>query len=226
LLLVAVSEEPTLNARTTVVLRIACSLACAVTFVALERPLTVLASQRPGVLPIAMCALIWGLLVPRFRQTLIVTLCFGIALIAAISTGRALVLPADADYVWVESIYPLIWVAISVLTAVAGVQEAVRPGSVPAARCYFAAVALYMGGCGGLMWLQKPTVEAVVALGIGMLAVVAVVYARRIIGPASEGDWTPAEDDLQELDRHRAERAAALAAKEWKENNEHAPQAR
>jgi hypothetical protein len=208
------------TSRSVISVRIAGSLACAALFVALQHPLMVLANNRPGVFPIAMCAMIWGLILPRMRQTIIVALCFGIALIAARSAYFDSV-PIYADFVWTETAWPLIWLAISAMTAAAGVQEAIRPGSIPAARCYFAAVMLYMVGGGWLMAMKGDYVEGFVAFSIALLAAIASFNAKRIIGPASPASEPALDDDLRELSRRSAERAATLAAKEWKENGEH-----
>src|SRR5438045_1407344 len=104
-------------------LRLAVPFAFAFAIIKLEGWLATIAVARPGILPIAMVSLAAGMLVPAARRWLIVTLCYGIGLLAWRDTFRFVALPAQLDYDIVERIYPLGWLSLSLLAFGAGVVE-------------------------------------------------------------------------------------------------------
>src|SRR5207302_8168882 len=152
-----------------------------------------------------------GMLLQQVRHWLIVGLCFGISAMAVRDAFRvALVAPAAQSQI-VATAYAVSWIVIALLAAGAGGAEALKPGSVWARRCYFAAAALYCGGR-GILWY--PSWESLVFITTGILAAVGVVLARKTI-------WVEPEPNKEDEDilAHReriAERYAALAKKEWR----------
>ena len=183
-----------------------------------EQRLTTLAQQRPGIVPVAMVALGAGLLSPRVRRWLIVTLCFGISLLALRDTFRIVPLPPAIDYVWVEHIYPFGWGLLALLAAVAGSMEALHPGSVLARRFYFGAASLYFSGHGLISFLKVYNWQSMVLFLTGLVALVGVFTAHRIV--AAEEASKPEDEDIRALAESSARRAQRLAAREWRDKPE------
>src|SRR2546425_407462 len=74
-----------------------------------DTALTAVAHSRPGVVPVAIAALLGGLLVPYVRQWLIVGLCFGIALLAVQDSFWMNDKIHSFDSIWIARIYKLSW---------------------------------------------------------------------------------------------------------------------
>lgn len=205
-------------------LRLVVPLAAAFVVIHLETPFAALAQRRPAVLPITMVALVAGLLSPYIRRWLIVTLCFGISLLAWHDTFRDVPLPLEMSYPLVESIYPFLWGLLAVLAFVAGAAEALRPGSVWARRCYFAAASVYFSGHGLMAFLKQHDWQSIVLLVTGVISLVGAITAPRVV--ASESAPDPLDDDLRTLAEEREQRAARLAAREWREAHDVCPKGR
>jgi hypothetical protein len=199
-------------------LRLLVPMAVALIVLRSEQQLTILAQERPGVIPVAMVALVAGLLSPYVRRWLIVTLCFGISLLALRDTFRIVPLPPAVDYVWVERIYPFGWGLLSLLAALAGAVEALQPGSVLARRCYFAAASLYFSGHGLISFLKVHNWQSLILFLTGLVALVGVFTAHRIV--AAEEATASEDADIQALAERNAERERRLASREWREAQE------
>jgi hypothetical protein len=208
---------PTGTERAAAVLRAAGPFLAAYAAIRLEPALTALAASRPGVLPVAMCAMVFGLLIHRVRNFLIITLCFGIAQLAYrdMLHGRV---PAQIDYVIVERLYPAGWGLLALLALGAGIAESIRPGSVYARRCYFAAAAVYLLGHGAMQWMVGHIADGLVLTITGIFAGVGVVVAPRII--RAEADFAPEDEDIRALREADDRRAKALAGREWQDRRE------
>jgi hypothetical protein len=202
------------------VLRLIVPMAVALIVLRSEQRLTVLAQERPGIIPVAMVALVAGLLSPYVRRWLIVTLCFGISLLALRDTFRIVPLPAAVDYVWVERIYPFGWGLLSLLAVIAGAMEALQPGSVLARRFYFAAASLYFSGHGLISFLKVHNWQSLVLFLTGLVAFVGIFTAHKIV--AAEEATEPDDEDMRALAGQEAERERRLAAREWREAHEEA----
>jgi hypothetical protein len=198
-------------------LRLAVPFAIALIVIQMEPILGVLAQERPGIIPVAMVALVAGFLLPYARRWMIVTLCFGVSLLALKDTFRIVPLPAAIDYDVVEKIYPFGWGALSLLAALAGVGEALRPGAVWARRCYFGAAALYFLGHGIVSFLKAANWQSMVLTVVGIVALCGVFMADKVV--ETEAIEEP-EEDLLEPTPHKDERSARLAAREWRDTPE------
>ena len=192
-------------------------LLCAFLMIKLEPLFTWLARERPAVLPISMFALVGGLLVARIRRWLIVVLCYAICLLAARDALQIYHLPVQIDYQIIESIYPFIWILLSLLAGIAGTMEAIHPSSIWARRCYFATASLYFSGHGLLSLLTHPTWEAVVLLVTSLVAFVGIFLAHKII--AAEEEMMPEDADIRALAEEADLRSKKLASREWRENH-------
>jgi hypothetical protein len=195
-------------------LRIVLPLTAALAVIRLEPYLTELVRNRPGVLPVAMFGLIGCLLIPRIRQMMIVTLCFGIMLLAMHDAFGNPRLPAAIDYLILERLYPLAWGALALLAFASGLAEALRPGEVWARRCYFGAAAVYLCGHGLLAFLRYPSVQSAILFATGLFALAGVFMAARIVSRENEEEI---EEDLRMLAVNMENRSRVMAAREWKE---------
>jgi hypothetical protein len=196
---------------------VAAPFVIALAVIELEGWLANAAIARPGILPVVMVALVAGMLMPTARRWLIVTLCFGIGLLAFRDTFRIVPIPAEIDYVIVEQLYPVGWMSLSLLAFGAGIAEALRPGSVWARRCYFAAAFVYFTGHGLISFLKFHQWQSLVMLATGAIAVFGIATAKRVI--ASEDDTTE-EADIKALAEQNARRSARIADREWRESHE------
>lgn len=200
------------------VARLVGPLALAYALIRCEPWLTGLMRTRPGVLPIAMVALAIGIVIARVRRWLIVTLCYGIGLLALRDLQNLAPLPPQVDYVFIEQVYPYGWGFLAVIALAAGAAEALYPSSIWARRCYFGAAALYLGGHGLIALLSHPNYNAAILLITGLFAAGGVFYAPQIV--AREELDERDDEDLQALREHAAERQKSLARLEWQEPRE------
>lgn len=198
-------------------LRLVVPLTIAFVVVCWESRLAALAQNHPGILPVTLVALIAGLLYPAIRRWLIVTLCFGVGILALRDAFSVLRLPAQIDYLFMESVYPYAWGLLALLACTAGVVEALRPGSVWARRCYFGAAFLYFFGHGALSFLRMHNWPSVVLMLSGICSLYGIVTARRIV--ATELEMEAEDEDLRALEQQRELRAQRLAACEWHETS-------
>lgn len=217
-----------MNPRVRLAVRILVPLTAAFLAIVLEPFLTALAVSRPGVLPVAMVTLLGLLLLPRARRLLLVTLCYGVALLAFRDAFRVVPPPPLIDYDITEDLFPilrpLVWGMVAILAGTAGTLEAIEPGRVTARRCYFAAAALYFSGNGLLGLLRTVNWEALALLATGIGAAFGVLYAHRIV--AAEKETEAEDDDIRALAELPAKRAALIAAREWQDAPEKLPNAR
>lgn len=174
--------------------------------------------SRPGLLPVAMFALMGALLIARWRRWLIVCLCFGVAWMALRDVLGPVRLPPGLDTVRADQIYPFAMGLLATLAACAACAEAVRPESVIARRAYFAAAAVYLTTHGVLGLMLGRHWGSWVLLACGACAMVGVFAAHRIVAREEAG---PQEDaDLAAMRLHMEQRAAVLRQREWKEKPE------
>jgi len=211
-----------MNPRVRLILRILVPLIGALSAIALEPYLTALAIARPGTLPVAMVTLLGLLLLPRARRLLLVTLCYGVALLAFRDAFRITSPPPLIDYDITEDLFPIlrpiVWGLIAILAGTAGTLEAIEPGRVIARRCYFAAAALYFSGNGLLGLLRVVNWESLALLVTGIGAALGVLFAHRIV--AAEKETEVEEDDIRALAELPAKRAAIIASREWQDTSE------
>ena len=196
-------------------LRLVIPFTLAYLVLALEAPLAAFAVNHPGLLPIALVSLVTCFLLPATRRWIVVTLCFGICLLAWRDTFRTVWIPPAIDYVFVEKIYPFGWALLAALAFVAGIVEALRPGSLWARRCYFAAAAVYFGGHGLFSFVKYPNWQSAVMMSTGILAVFGMFNAHKIV--ANEKVDYPEDEDIRELAAENSRRTARLADREWRE---------
>jgi hypothetical protein len=205
-------------------LRIVLPLAAAFIVLDSEGALVALAQSRPGIVPVSIAALLGGLLVPYVRQWLIVSLCFGISLLAVKDSFWANARIGTFDYIWLAHAYKIAWGFLALFAAGAAIVEALKPESIWARRCYFAAAALYFGGHGVTAFLKKPSWEALVLTATGIVAVAGVFFADRIVNSEEENE--PEDEDVVAHRERVARRSAALASREWRDPSDKMPNAR
>jgi len=209
------------------VLRAVGPLAAAYAGIVLEEPLGAVARQRPGVLPVAMAALLGGLLLPVVRHFLIVTLTYGVALLSLKDAFRPVPLPAPLDYHFgstMDWFRPVAFGALAALATGAAVAETRNPGSVGARRCYFAAAGIYLTGHGTFGFLRGPSWEELIMIVSGLVAFAGILFAHRVI--AVESGVDPYEEDLQRQREHAHRCAERVASREWRDRTEELQKAR
>lgn len=204
---------PKANTLSGILLRLSAPLLAAYLMIRLEPVFSTLAAERPGVLPVAMVALIGGILTPRVRRWLIVTLCYCIALLA-IRDVSATTLPPVLNYPQIERLVPAGWATLAALASLAAIMEARVPGSVGGRRCYFGAASLYFIGHGLFGFLKSANWSSLVLLVTGVIAMAGVFYAPRIVLAENEMEE---DEDMRALAEREAMRAARLASREWKD---------
>ncbi len=202
-------------------LRILIPFAAAYLVISSEGLLAELVRIRPGVLPVAMVSLLGALLFAPVRRWLIVTLCFGISLLALRDSLRFVPLPAEIDYVFVERAYPLVWGFLAILGTAAGIGEALAPGAIWARRCYFGAAAIYFCGHGLFGLLRTGNWESLALLLMGFGACAGMIFAHKIV--AAEVYAEPMDEDLIEQAERMKQRAESMAAREWRDVSEERP---
>jgi hypothetical protein len=197
------------------ILRLVIPLTAAFVVVRFENRLAAFAQDHPGILPVTLVALVAGLLYPAIRRWLIVTLCFGVGMLAMRDAFSVMRVPEQIDYLFLESLYPYGWGLLALLACTAGAVEALSPGSVWARRCYFGAAFLYFFGHGALSFLRMHNWQSVVLMMSGLCSLYGIFTARRVV--ATELEMEAEDEDLRALEQQRELRAQRLAACEWHE---------
>jgi len=179
------------------------------------------ARLRPGAVPVALFALLVGLLLPSIREGLVTALCFMVALLAwqdaRIPAGDAL--PQELDYTLTEQLYPYVWGGIALWAFATGFLVAFRPQSLAARRSYFASAGAYFTGHGSLSVLRAVTLDGILMLSAGLAAFVATFSVHRLWSASTSQPDLLGADTLPE--QERARRAARVAAREWQDYPEH-----
>jgi len=197
-------------------LRLAVGVSAAAFWLLLGPRISRLAHARPGFVPIAIALLMLGLLLPRVRHWVIVTLCFSVALLAGRDTFRPAPLPPALNNRLFDLIYPEVWLSVALLAAAAGILEAIRPGSLAARRCYFGTAALYCFGHGLTKFLWEPAWEPLIIMITGLVAGLGVGFAHRLDAEPRE----PAQDEQTGEERLSRQRSERIAAHEWLESED------
>lgn len=182
-----------------------------------EPQITAWAIGRQSLLPLIVFLLLASLLHPALRQFLMITLCYGVALMAFRDTFRvkSLVLPSTLDNDLWDAARPLALLLVAGLSTTAAIAETLKPGTVWARRCYFAAAGLYFTGCGFLSYVWMHSWQSIVLCATGVMALIGCLFAPRIVASELEADRVTEVSDeaiqsLVEAAHHRA-----LQAKEW-----------
>lgn len=185
--------------------------------VAAEPAVVVWGRGRDSVLPLLVFGVLAAILHPIVRQMLLVTLCYGVAFLSVRDTFRmpAIALPQSLDNDLLDVVRPVALLTVAVLAATAGIVETLSPGTVWARRCYFGAAALYFCGSGVLSYLWQPSWQAVLLIAIGVMALIGVILADRVVASELEDDEPmPVSDEaIQQLSE--AAHRRVLTAKEW-----------
>jgi len=161
-----------------------------------------------------------ALLQQRLRQFLVVTLCYGVGFLAVRDTNRVLQipLPPALNYDWADALRPIGLWSVAALAAIAGVGESVKPGTVWARRCYFAASALYFTGVGMINYAANHSWRGVVLIFTGITALIGCLFAHRVVeAEVVVSDEDVPSDEVAQQKREEAHRAA-LKTKEWQGN--------
>lgn len=180
-----------------------------------------LAQDRPGIVPVVVLSLIVGLVLPDSRRWLLVTLCFGVALMAVRDAIRTLHFPNDLPVGLREPIhvqfYALAWIILGGLAACAAVVEALKPGNIWAKRCYVLAAALYFIGHGVLNYIRQPNFHSILLVLIGVLSLLGAWLAER--SAEEEPEEEILEEDLRAIAVRSNEKTAAVVRREWVEKS-------
>ena len=210
------SYQASPETKLSVIARVLVPLAISLTLLKIEPVLGQLARDRPGIVPVSMVALVAGFLLPFARRWLIVTLCFGVGLLAMRDTFGEHILPAGLDYVAFNKIYPFGWGALSLLAFSAGIGEAIHPGSIWARRCYFGAAALYFLGHGVVSFIKIANWQSAILTVVGLVALSGVFMADRVV--EAENATEPVDEDIKALNDRQMERVSKLSAREWRDD--------
>ena len=182
-------------------------------------PLVSVVTNRPGLLALGMFTMAGAMLFQRMRRWLLITLAYGAALLAfegafLRSSGRPVFLNDNILTATVAAVYPWAWVLLFGLAAFAGTLEAVRPGTVLAKRCLFAAAAVYMCGHGIAGMLERPNTISVVATLFGLGSALGAVFVHRFGAPRA----TEIEESIPTVAGLAQARRAALESREWRDS--------
>ena len=179
----------------------------------MESTLGQLAKERPGIVPVALVGLVAGFVLPFARRWLVVTLCFGVGLLALRDTFGTHLLPAALDFEGVNRIYPFGWGFLAALAFFAGIGEAVHPGSVWARRCYFGVAALYFLGHGIISFIKVPNYQSGILAVVGLVALYGVRMADKVVEAEEEDEVL--DEDIRAIIENQSDRSKKLASREW-----------
>jgi hypothetical protein len=196
-----------------------CPPLLAVTAVWNEPTLTTLARTHEAILPLAILLLLAALLQQELRQYLVVTLCYGVAFLAVRDTSRVMQapLPAALNYDWVDALRPISLWSVALLAATSGVAETVKPGTVWARRCYFAAASLYFTGIGVMNYAANHSWRGLVLCITGVTALIGCILAHHVVAAeVAVEDELPSDEQAQQA--RDARHIARLKAREWRGN--------
>lgn len=198
----------------------------------IEPDLTRWMTERPATLPVILLMLLASLIHPLSRQTLVITLCYGVSFLALrdafqpkhinVLLHPILVQFGNLDYKQndlLETIVITTLMIIAALAALSAVGETVAPGSTWTRRCYFGAAALYFTGMGTNYLFAKVSMQSVVLALTGITAIAGCLFANHIIsGDQAEEEQSDIADDLELLKQREADHLKVILAKEWHES--------
>jgi len=186
--------------------------------VMLEGPLRSWAHGRP-MLPLIMLLVGTALLNPRLRNQVIVAMCFGVAFLAIRDSFHTHLwdVPFTMDRDLANTLILSALLLIAALCIVAAILETLNPGGVWARRLYFFAAALYCNGLGIRYYGAHGSLQTIVLCGTGLMAVIACLYAHRIVAPDSAAPVRHSITDEAEQRLRDAEHLRALRDKEWQD---------
>ncbi len=198
----------------------------------IEPELTRWMTERPATLPVILLLLLASLIHPLSRQTLVITLCYGVSFLALrdafqpkhinVLLHPILVQFGDLDYKqndMLETIVITTLMIIAALAALSAVGETVAPGSTWTRRCYFGAAALYFTGMGTNYLFAKISMQSVVLALTGITAIAGCLFANHIVsGNEAEEEQSDIADDVELQKQREAEHLKAILAKEWHES--------
>lgn len=197
-----------------------------------EPDLTHWMTERPATLPVILILLLASLIHPVSRQTLVITLCYGVSFLALrdafqpkhinVLLHPIIVQFGNLDYKQndlLETIVITTLMIIAALAALAAVGETAAPGSTWTRRCYFGAAALYFTGMGTNYLFARISMQSVVLALTGVTAIVGCLFANHIItGDQIEEEQSDIEDDIELHKQREEEHLKAVLAKEWHES--------
>ncbi len=179
-------------------------------------PLVALVARRPGLLALGMFTIAAAMLSARMRRWLLVTLAYGAAILAFKGalmrpSGLPIMENVNGLTVIIGAVYPWAWVLLFLLAAFSGTLEAVRPGTILAKRCLFAAGSLYLCGHGMAGMLDRPNAVSLVSLAVGIGSALGAVFVHRFSRPP----YPEIEGDIPTAEGLAYERRRALERSEW-----------
>ncbi|MBM3495492.1 MAG: hypothetical protein FJX72_14395 [Armatimonadetes bacterium] len=181
-------------------------------------PVVAHAARRPGILALGMFTMAAAMLSARLRRWLLVALAYGAAILAF--EGTFLRPPGGAEATfgarglgWLSALYPSAWVLLLVLAGFAGTLEALRPGTILAKRCLFAAAAVYLFGHGAAGMLDRPNSISAFTLLVGVGSLLGAMFVHRF----SATPPPAIENGIPSAQALAAERRRRLAEIEWRD---------
>lgn len=167
-------------------------------------------ADHPAVAPIALVFLIGALLVEQSRRFLLVTLCFGIGVLALKDAFGGAPIPVQMNHPIIQTALTFAWVAIAGTSLIAGIGLAGHPFAPGPRTAYFLATSAYLV-CSGIMGIMRAgDWGSGVVLATGLAALIGVASARR---GAIESDEEL--DDESVFEASQEMRTRAVAAREW-----------
>jgi len=179
-------------------------------------PLGDVAARRPGLLALGVLTLALAMLFRRLRSYLVIALAYGAALLALAGAVRSSTDGAPDAVLAVAGLYRVAWVVLFALAAFAGTLEAVRPGTVLAKRCLFAAAAIFLAGHGTVGIVTAPNALSLAAILAGACSLVAAAFSHRLTVPITGQP----NSDIPTASALGAARRARLGMAEWRDPNE------
>ena len=188
----------------------------------LEPRMTEWAKGREAVLPLILFLLLSSLLHPRMRNLLVITLCYGVALLAFRDVFRArhIRLPERWDYDFLDQGRPIALLLVAILSTIAALGETWNPGTVWARRCYFGAAALYFTGMGVMNFVWHGNWQSLLLCLTGITAFFGCLFAHRIVASELAETQDTEPEDMEVLKAKEVAHRRALRAKEWHERGE------
>ncbi len=143
-------------------------------------PIGNLAVQRPGVIALGVLTVALAMHFNQLRSLLVITLSFGAAVLAARGSFWSQHSVPKELATWLAVLYPAGWYSLLLLGTMAGVLEYLRPGTVMAKRCLFAAAAVFLIGHGTIGVVVDPNLLSVTALIAGLGSLLGAVWCHRL----------------------------------------------
>jgi hypothetical protein len=179
-----------------------------------EAAITQWVRERESALIVGVFVLLSALLHPRLQRLLIVTLCYGVAFIAARDIFHVLDYPRPISCVTIASIRAGMLGSVAVLAFAGAVTESLKANTLLARRFYMAAAGFYFLDQGILQLIWRGSWQSAFLLTAGVLCGIGCIFARYLSLAPEPGMVV---DEAQEERERLALQHKLLALKEWRD---------